>query len=94
MATVDLLFPGASPEALIAGLAAAGDVIRESGFSLEHLEAARRFTHEGLPGDDWRVRAAEVVRRAEIAAFNACSTQPPPTEAKLVFELRSFDHEW
>lgn len=74
------------------GLAAAGDVIRESGFALEHLEIAQRVTAP-LDPSDWRARAAEIVRRAEGAAFAACSPEPAPPGARLIFELRSFEHD-
>lgn len=90
MATVDLHFPGAPPDALIAGLAAAGDVIRNSGFSLEHLQVAQSLP-SGLAQGDWRLRAAEVVRAAERAAFAACSDRPAPPSARLVFEIRRAD---
>lgn len=40
MATVDLIFPGATAEQLTRGLAAAGEVLREAPFTIEQLEVS------------------------------------------------------
>jgi hypothetical protein len=87
LATLDLVFPGASAMQLIQGLAAAGEVIRGSRFSMEHLQAAWQWARgsEAVPHDDWRTKAVRVWREAEAAAFAACSPQAPPVEARLVF---------
>lgn len=90
MAKLDLSFPGASPEQLNRGLAAAGDVVRASGFSLIELYTAHAAAVEGrLSPTSWQTAAEDIFRLAEIGAFAACSDQPAPPGAVLRIIPRS-----
>lgn len=91
MATLDLIAPDASPADIARGLAAAGDVIRASGMSLEFVHAGRTLAQEHragrheLPPTSWHWRADEVFVEAQEAALLACfGTRPRASGSELL----------
>jgi hypothetical protein len=89
MATVDLIYPGASPEQLIRGLAAAGDILRNCRYSIEQLKVVwdlRDTLRRGEPAD-WRFDALLVCEEVQAAAFAACADGSAPPDAMLVIKV-------
>lgn len=92
MPTLDLKAPGATPLQVARGLAAAGDVLRESGMAPEFVQAgcrqveAHRGGRQHLPPDAWHWRAAEIFERAQRAAIRACYGVNPdaPADSELM----------
>ena len=91
MPTLDLNAPDATPLQVARGLAAAGDVIRDSGMEPEFVEAGRLVVAEHLagrlqlPADSWHWRAARVFDEAQQAALGACfGDQAPPAGSELL----------
>lgn len=89
MAAVDLIFPGATPEQLTRGVAAAVEMLREAPFTIEQLQVAWHLRGAGFewPPDDWRSRAVRVCERAQAAAFAACAPSPPPTGSCMLIKV-------
>ena len=96
MPTLDLHAPGATEEQIIAGLAAAGDVIRLSGMSPDfiaagcHLVAEHLAGRHRLPDDAWHWRAATIFKEARSAALQACfqGRPAPPGSELLIVESK------
>lgn len=95
MPTLDLLAEGATQEAIIRGLTAAGDVIRRSGMSTDFVQAGRLAVEEHhagrvrLPQGSWHWIALRVFEEAQRAALDACFAGCAPSAGSRLLIVES-----